>query len=461
MMAAMCMVLSSGPVFAQELTAPAEDSTQTEYEQTPVPETAQSESVQEPETETQAPETETAETETESEKTPESQKESSSAAQTKSTGAEQENKAQKEKAQKEADKKDTATDAGVEISDADPQPGVMDFVRSGTAVPIKGLPSFITQEMVSGILDLQDRTSFPASVSMAQLILDSRSGDGLNDIAFRQHNLYAMRGKDGSYKTYQTDAQSIRDYGDWLKAHCTDLSGMKDSIKLYVHAYAQRRSDEKDYELRLLKVMKQYDLFRLDHMKLSDFEALLPSWVNPCPGSHVTSTFGWRAIFGRTHLGIDLATNSRNIASYAAAGGTVTYTGYGPSSGNMIVIDHGNGYVTKYMHHYKMYVKAGDHVYKGQQIGLTGTTGHSTGIHLHFQVEVNGKAVNPEPYLHNDAQGSAVAVNTKDESTEPLVSVKPGWDIPGVIRIGDLKPRKEYVILKNAALNTDQTQLLP
>ncbi len=62
-------------------------------------------------------------------------------------------------------------------------------------------------------------------------------------------------------------------------------------------------------------------------------------------------------------------------------------------------IEHEDGLVTKYMHHSRMYVKIGQKVEKGQQIGLSGTTGYSTGNHLHFQVEKNGVAMNPAIYL--------------------------------------------------------------
>ena len=76
------------------------------------------------------------------------------------------------------------------------------------------------------------------------------------------------------------------------------------------------------------------------------------------------------------------------------------------TAGNLITIDHGDGLVTKYMHHSEMYVKVGDHVEKGQQIGLSGSTGNSTGNHLHFQVEENGVAVNPLLYLQGNGTSS-------------------------------------------------------
>ena len=80
----------------------------------------------------------------------------------------------------------------------------------------------------------------------------------------------------------------------------------------------------------------------------------------------------------------------------------MTFAGSAGSAGNLIIIDHGDGLVTKYMHHAEIYVEEGQHVEKGQQIGLSGTTGNSTGNHLHFQVEENGKAVNPIEYLKDE-----------------------------------------------------------
>ena len=72
----------------------------------------------------------------------------------------------------------------------------------------------------------------------------------------------------------------------------------------------------------------------------------------------------------------------------------------------MVIIDHGNGLVTKYMHHEKVFVEEGQKVEKGQQIGLSGTTGQSTGNHLHFQVEEHGTAVDPLQYFTEKQQDS-------------------------------------------------------
>ncbi len=96
---------------------------------------------------------------------------------------------------------------------------------------------------------------------------------------------------------------------------------------------------------------------------------------------------------------MDFATGGAKVPTYAAADGKVVIAGWSESAGNWVVIDHGGGLVTKYMHHSSLTVRPNQTVKKGQQIGVTGNTGYSSGVHLHFQVEVNGTAVDPMDYL--------------------------------------------------------------
>ena len=133
-----------------------------------------------------------------------------------------------------------------------------------------------------------------------------------------------------------------------------------------------------------------------------------PSWFPtgtfrwPCNGI-ITSRFGHRntGIPGATtnHQGIDIA-NSTGTPIYAADGGTVKTAGWGGSSwGYLVTIDHGNGYMTYYGHNSKIIVHSGDHVYKGQQLSLMGSTGVSSGPHCHFGIKLNGTFVDPLNYL--------------------------------------------------------------
>ena len=124
--------------------------------------------------------------------------------------------------------------------------------------------------------------------------------------------------------------------------------------------------------------------------------------AHPLPGSTITSGFGWRSFDNSFHNGVDLAASS-GTPYYAAEGGTVIMAtndgGYNGGAGNWIVISHGNGMVTKYMHSSAVYVSVGQQVTKGQNIGAVGSTGNSTGPHLHFQLEINGSPVNPLGYI--------------------------------------------------------------
>ena len=124
------------------------------------------------------------------------------------------------------------------------------------------------------------------------------------------------------------------------------------------------------------------------------------TFTHPCPTGYITSYFGeYRSASDPAHKGMDFGTGGQAVPTYAAADGTVVIAGWSNSAGNWVVINHGNGLVTKYMHHSALCVSAGQKVTKGQQIGLTGNTGASQGVHLHFQVEVNGTAVDPRNYL--------------------------------------------------------------
>ena len=312
-----------------------------------------------------------------------------------------------------------------------------DRVQYNVDVPIKGLPSFITQEMIVGALKSQDEYGYPASVTIAQIIQESgygtygpggNKGQGLSGLAYGYCNLFGIKGsgtagsvsmrtsemtKDGkiysttsAFRAYNTYSEAIEDRCKVLQNGYGDLiSGVNDA-NTFAMRIGQRWATDLNYGKSLIKLMELYDLYRLDDMTLKDFSAMIGRFADPCPGAVVTSNFGFREFDNKFHKGLDLGTGSENIPTYAAESGTVIFAGYSGSAGNLITIDHGNGLVTKYMHHSEIYVKVGDHVEKGQQIGLSGTTGRSTGNHLHFQVEENGVAVNPLLYLEGNGTSS-------------------------------------------------------
>lgn len=124
-----------------------------------------------------------------------------------------------------------------------------------------------------------------------------------------------------------------------------------------------------------------------------------PTFIRPVNGGRVTSNYGWRAWQGKTHTGIDygISTGTKVMAS---CGGKVIQAGWNGGYGYCITIQHANGIKTRYAHLSKVLVSVGQYVSQGQKIALSGNTGNSTGPHLHFEVIVSGKAVDPRKYLN-------------------------------------------------------------
>ena len=128
-----------------------------------------------------------------------------------------------------------------------------------------------------------------------------------------------------------------------------------------------------------------------------------PSYIKPISGGRLSSSFGRRSapVKGAStyHKGIDWAV-PRGTAVYASSGGTVTKAGWGSGYGYVVYIRHPDGRETRYAHLNKVLVSAGQSVKQGQKIALSGNTGRSSGPHLHFELRINGTAVNPLKYLN-------------------------------------------------------------
>ena len=131
-------------------------------------------------------------------------------------------------------------------------------------------------------------------------------------------------------------------------------------------------------------------------------QASSSGWLTPVSGYRVTSVFGWRLhpVHGyyRMHNGVDLAC-SQGTPIYAARSGQVTTATYSGDAGYYVSINHGDGFASVYMHMTHYVVKSGNYVSQGQLIGYVGSTGASTGPHLHFGISYNGTYVNPMKYI--------------------------------------------------------------
>lgn len=128
-------------------------------------------------------------------------------------------------------------------------------------------------------------------------------------------------------------------------------------------------------------------------------------WASPFPGAFSSDEYGMRVnpVSGAylLHSGIDLVYNGGTCGAtvYAAAEGIVNYAGWNGGYGNFIQIDHGGGIATAYGHNTTLLVGNGTYVSVGQPIAYAGTTGNSTGCHVHFEVRQNGTAINPRPFM--------------------------------------------------------------
>ena len=159
---------------------------------------------------------------------------------------------------------------------------------------------------------------------------------------------------------------------------------------------------------------------------LADGAIAVPS-EKPVRSAEFTSGYGVRSdpFKGRAamHAGIDLA-GPLGTSIYATADGTVSSAGFNSGGyGNLIKVDHGKGIETRYGHLSKVEIKAGDHVKRGQEIARMGSTGRSTGSHLHYEVRIAGKPVNPIPFMKSTDYLLAMQKNADTHSMDNHIAL--------------------------------------
>jgi len=191
--------------------------------------------------------------------------------------------------------------------------------------------------------------------------------------------------------------EALREQAEQISAEAAELQAEEEL------AAERARQAEEARRLREEALAAAYDAAATSDYAPGD-SVLMGSgyFTNPCPDAYNSSGFGYRTFDNSFHKGLDMAAAS-GTPYYAADRGTVIYAtndgGWNGGAGNWVVIAHGNGIVTKYMHSLETFVVPGQQVERGQNIGLVGETGEAYGAHLHFQVEVDGVAVNPLNYI--------------------------------------------------------------
>lgn len=175
-----------------------------------------------------------------------------------------------------------------------------------------------------------------------------------------------------------------------------EMITVEDAVaKLYVEPKKVLVASNKNYNSKSTSIGSVNTATNISSNKVN----LGVSLIRPVSGI-ISSRFGVRSsVRSSSHTGLDIA-NSTGTPIVAAASGTVTFSGWKGSYGYLLVITHSNGVQTYYGHCSKLYVSAGANVSQGQTIAAVGSTGNSTGPHLHFEIRVNGVAYNPQNYLY-------------------------------------------------------------
>ncbi len=175
-----------------------------------------------------------------------------------------------------------------------------------------------------------------------------------------------------------------------------DFASVQQRLRTLARASAATREDARRLQSVAMRVL---NLRRMASLARERMIAAIPS-LNPVGGA-IAAGYGWRTNpWPEFHKGVDLEANYGDLVR-AAAAGTVVSAGWDPGGfGIKVDIDHGNGYHTWYAHLSRVAVSAGQRVTKGAPIAFVGSTGESTGPHLHYQVMYGGNPIDPQPFLH-------------------------------------------------------------
>ena len=251
------------------------------------------------------------------------------------------------------------------------------------------------------ILGADDMVEFLSRIDMVTTILeyDKRVIASLEEntvqLAKNVEDLeYALQLQEAAIDDLEDNILDARAMADEALAYMESLQQNESALlQDYYNAKAQEEELNKKLEERLRQLQEQ---------EKSNYVGGDMDWPLPYDVSYqVSSEFGWRTLWGAQdyHLGIDLAC-AANTPVYAANAGKVIESAYHYSYGNYVLIDHGGGKATLYAHMNERWVSAGDKVTQRQQIGLVGTTGSSSGNHLHFEVRENGTVQEPRNYIN-------------------------------------------------------------
>lgn len=222
--------------------------------------------------------------------------------------------------------------------------------------------------------------------------------DKVKEMAVVTYKIYAitMNDEDTTYVNSKEEAEEIitkmkeENNSEEIKIGMQEI--YTENIEESMKAVELAKATEVAEEALTLKIKEQ------EKIKAATLDGVYFS-VTPISGT-ITSRYGQvESIRSHAHSGTDIAAPAGTQIK-AAADGTVSFAGVNGGYGNLVIIDHGNGIQTYYGHCSKIYVSKGDTVSAGDVIAAVGSTGYSTGNHLHFEIRKNGSTLNPQKYLY-------------------------------------------------------------
>ena len=246
---------------------------------------------------------------------------------------------------------------------------------------------------------------------LRQIVLAAQQGETQKASEFIQQNLNAMAVKLGEMQAQLTRLDALGERLSTVAGIKPQEFRLNESPGLggaQSSAFPPQNLSMEEFGRKLETLSRQMDnrTDLLGVLEAQMFEQavkkkLLPT-ILPVSGTYNASSFGMRIdpFTGQhtMHEGMDFIADT-GTTIIAAAGGVVQFAGFHPQYGYMIDVDHGNDLVTRYAHTSKIFVKAGDLIKRGRKIAEVGTTGRSTGSHLHFEVRFKGAAQNPARFL--------------------------------------------------------------
>ena len=188
----------------------------------------------------------------------------------------------------------------------------------------------------------------------------------------------------------------------------TELANWKSKYEEADEAYQETQTKIQEYKEEEARIEALIQIATGDYEYSGEFTGGVMAWPIAKSGTYITSDYGIREhpIQGviKKHTGIDIGNAGFGAPVIAAADGVVTMAGYYGGYGNCVIINHGNGISTLYGHGQTILTEVGKQVKKGDLIMEVGSTGNSTGPHLHFEVRINGSCVDPKPYLKGNSE---------------------------------------------------------